>query len=341
MAEQQVPGLSLAIVDNNEIIFNSGFGKADLESGSNVDTATVFRVASLTKAMTATAILLLSNDGELDLDAPVQEYCATFGQKRWPVTARLLLSHLGGVRHYADGSNEFRNTTHFTSVGEALDVFKDDPLLHEPGTAFEYSSFGYDLLGCAIEGASGLSFSEYLDEHVFSPAGMTRTMPDNIYQVIPNRTRGYMSMSDASAQFWPDRYKEFMTPGEIHHADLYDASINYAGGGLLSTSGDLARFVLAYQSGRLVSDETRHEMWTVQETTAGEATTWGLGWIIADMNGEEQIPRLSGSNSGVSSGMVLLPEQDFAVVVLTNLEFIDTYPLIVTIGRLFGHFPEE
>ena len=166
-------------------------------------------------------------------------------------------------------------------------------------------------------------------------------MPDNIYRVIPNRTRGYMSMSAESAEFWPARYREFMTPGEIHHAELYDASINYAGGGMLSTAGDLARFVLAFQSGRLVSDETRQEMWTVQETTAGEATTWGLRWIIAGMNGEEQIPRLSGSNAGISSGLVLLPEKNFAVAMIANLEFIDPYPLIVDIGGLFGHFPEE
>ena len=82
-------------------------------------------------------------------------------------------------------------------------------------------------------------------------------------------------------------------------------------------------------------------MWTFQETTAGEATTWGLGWIIADMNGEKQIPRLSGSNGGISSGLVLLPEKNFAVAMIANLEFIDPYPLIVDIGRLFGHFPED
>ncbi len=341
MADQRIPGLSLAVVDGDEIVFAGGFGKADLEHGSDVDTDTVFRVASLTKAMTATAVMQLSEDGALDLDAPVRQYCPAFPQKRWPVTARSLLAHLGGIRHYRSGSGEFRNTTHFISVEEALGVFRDDPLGHEPGTRFEYSSFGYDLLGCAIEGASGRSFSQYLQERILAPSGMTRTLPDNVHRVIPNRTRGYMSMSADSAAFWPARYREFMTPGEIHHAELYDASINYAGGGMLSTAEDLARFVLAFQCGRLVSDETRQEMWTVQETTAGEATTWGLGWIIANMNGEAQIPRLSGSNAGVSSGLVLLPDKNFAVAMIANLEFIDPYPLIVTIGRLFGHFPEE
>ena len=103
--------------------------------------------------MTAVAVLKLYEQGRLDLDAPVWRYCADFPEKPWPVTARELLCHQGGIRHYRP--DEPTLTRRFASFAESLALFRDDPLLHEPGTAVQYSTYGYNLLGCAAAGAAG------------------------------------------------------------------------------------------------------------------------------------------------------------------------------------------
>ena len=134
----------------------------------------MYRLGSIAKTVTATAVLQLAEKGKLDLDAPVQRYVPSFPVKPWPLTCRQLLAHLGGVRWYEGG--EMESTQHYRSVTDALAMFKDDPLAFEPGTAFLYTSYGYNLLGAAVEGASGASYVEYVRRNVFAPAGMERAL---------------------------------------------------------------------------------------------------------------------------------------------------------------------
>ena len=177
MAGERIPGLSIAVVVDGALVWSRGYGTADLENHVPATATTAYRVASIGKTMTATAVMQLVEQGRIDLDAPVQTYCPAFPEKRWAVTSRHLLGHTSGIRHYGGPNEEAElfNTVHYDSVIEALDIFKDDPLLFEPGTAHQYSSFGYNVLGCVIEGASGQDFRTYLREHVFEPAGMAST----------------------------------------------------------------------------------------------------------------------------------------------------------------------
>ncbi|MBI4461854.1 MAG: beta-lactamase family protein, partial [Acidobacteria bacterium] len=286
----------------------------------------------------ATAVLQLAERGQLDLDTPIQTYCPAFPEKPWPLTARQLLAHLGGIRHYKDDA-EARGTDHYFTLAEALTVFQDDPLLHEPGTKFSYTTFGYVVLGCAIEGASGMDYARYMWEHIFHPAGMERTEPDDAFKVIPSRARGYVRMTEENARYWPERFRRFLPVGETYNAQLHDTSIKIPGGGFVSTASDLVRFALAFQSGVLVKPETRELMWTRQKTVAGEEITWGLGWILPRAMAGEKAVRISGGQPGTSSALVLLPAKGFAVAAIANLEGIDLYPLVVDLGRIWGHFP--
>ena len=120
----------------------------------------MYRLASVTKPITATAVLQLVEAGKVDLDAPIQRYVPAFPEKQWPVTVRHLLSHQSGIRNWTD--EEFHNTRHFASIAESLAVFKDDPLLFEPGTRTQYTSLGYNLMGAVVEGVSGKPFLDYL-----------------------------------------------------------------------------------------------------------------------------------------------------------------------------------
>jgi len=152
MASTHVPGLSVAVVENGAYEWASGFGLADAENNAPASEYTLFRLASISKSLTATAAMQLEEQGKLDLDAPVQKYCPAFPPKPWPITTRQVMGHLAGIRHYKGGPDdlEIGNTKHFDSPIQAgLDFFKNEALLSEPGKTFHYSTQGYTL-GCMV-----------------------------------------------------------------------------------------------------------------------------------------------------------------------------------------------
>jgi CubicO group peptidase (beta-lactamase class C family) len=263
--------------------------------------------------MTAVGAMQLVEAGKLDLDAPIQKYVAGFPVKAHPITTRHLLTHLSGIRHYKQGEGE--QTIRYPTLTEALSIFKDDPLLHEPEARYTYSTYGYTLLGAVIEGASGLNFSDYMRERVFKPAAMTDTQFDDLYAIIRNRAEGYT----------PRVYARF--DGNYRNDILMDASYKLPGGGFLSTAEDQARFAIAVQSGVLLKPETLKLMWTNQKTRDGRETGYGYGWYIGGRpkRATSSTPNeLSVSHGGVQAGFTadlwLLPEKKFAVAILTNLE---------------------
>ena len=131
MAKNNLPGISIAVVENSEYEWSKGFGRADLENFVPASSQTLYRLASISKPITATAAMLLYERGKLDLDAPVQKYCPAFPEKDWPITTRQLLGHLGGIRHYRSHSiydPEIISTKHFDDpISAGLNFFKDDP----------------------------------------------------------------------------------------------------------------------------------------------------------------------------------------------------------------------
>src|SRR5262249_30252030 len=137
----------------------------------------------------------------LDLDLPVERYCAPFPQKPWRVTTRDLLGHLAGVRGFGPGSTsspELLSNTHYDQLKDTLALFANDPLVAEPRTRYEYSNYGYDLIGCVLEGASEKTFEDLLRDAIFIPTGMTMTTIDDSTHIIPNRSRSYTHAKDGS-----------------------------------------------------------------------------------------------------------------------------------------------
>jgi len=192
-ASTQVPGVSVGVVENGEYEWAAGFGFEDLENNVPASEHTLYRLGSISKPLTAVGALQLYQQGKLDLDAPVQKYCPAFPEKSKPITTREVLGHLGGIRHYkseSQGDLEGGNTKHFDHPIQAgLDFFKNDPLVADPGTHFHYSTQGYTLVGCVMEGASGVKYADYMRQNVVVPAGMEHTQPDNRFAIIPYRTR--------------------------------------------------------------------------------------------------------------------------------------------------------
>ena len=303
-----IPAISAAIVRNNQIIFRRGYGLADLENKVPATVDTVYRIASVSKSLAAVAAMQLAEKGKLDLDAPIQKYAPSFPTKAFPITTRQLLAHLSGVRGYRSGEGE--RTIHYESLTNALAVFKDDPLDHEPGTKYAYTTFGYTLLGVVIEGASGMSYPEYLRDRILKPAGMLHTQVDDIYTIIPNRARGYS----------PTVYGQFN--GDWRNPALMDSSYKIPGGGLVSTAEDLGRFAIAVQNGVLIKPETFEQMTKNQKTRDGQETGYGYGWYVGQREGREPDGSVwhGGVQQGFTSDLWILPSKQIAVVILTNLE---------------------
>lgn len=304
MSRLGIPGLSVAVVVDHKLRWSNGYGLADVENFVPSKAMTAYRLGSISKPITAAAVMQLAERGKLDLDAPIQKYCPAFPAKQWPVTARLLLGHLSGVRHYNNVA-EVASTRHYNSVVEGLDMFKNDPLLFEPGTKYNYTTHGYAVLGCAVEGASGMRFEGYVRENVFKPAAMDRIRVDHVADIIPNRAQGY----------------EKTRSGELRNSGLADTSYKIPGGGFISTVDDLARFAIAMQTGALVKKETLDQMWAAHKTRDGKETGYGLGWRVSERNGMKEVHH-GGAQQRVSTFLYTIPEKGLAVVLMTNLEGI-------------------
>jgi len=310
MASTHVPGVSVAVVENGEYEWGAGFGFADLENNAPAGEHTLFRLASISKPLTATAAVQLWERGQLDLDAPVQKYCPAFPQKPSPITTRQVMGHLGGIRHYKSGSQddpEVGNTKHFDSPIQAgLDFFKNDPLVAQPGTHFHYSTQGYTLVGCVLEGASGTKYVDFMRQNVFLPAGMEHTQADDRFAIIPYRTRFYQKTDS----------------GTVQNADFLDSSYKVPGGGWLSSAEDMARFEAAILSDKLIKRTTRDLMWTPLKPSDGSKDTYGLGWGVGTEDGVSTVGH-TGGQQGTSTAFVIAPAQKAGVVVLTNMEDTD------------------
>jgi CubicO group peptidase (beta-lactamase class C family) len=310
LSQKHIPGMTLSILRDGQIVFSRAYGLADVENNVPATTVTELRTASVAKPMTAIAAMELVHEGKLDLDAPVQKYCQAFPVKKsptgkeWTVTTRELMSHRAGVRWYANDT-EAKNARHFKDINEAITVFGNDPLLFEPGTDFRYSSYGYVVVGCAIEGASHMNFADYMRQAVFEPAGMTETVADDPLKIIPHRGHGY----------------ERTMSGEIENAPFFDPSDRLPGGGWLSTSDDLVRFAGAVMSGKLVDHETLQQMWKGLSTQK-DRSSYGLGWGISKP-GEYQVVGHSGGQAGTSTILLLVPEKHLAVAAMANVEGAD------------------
>ncbi len=328
MVQHEVPGMSVAVARQNELIYSKGFGLADVEHAVPATETTRYRTASIAKPMTAALVLSLVEDGKLELDASIQTYVTEFPEKRWPVTSRQLLGHLGGVRHYKS-STETSSTAHYFNLKAALRTFADDRLLHEPGSKYRYSSFGYNLLGSVAESAGKSDYMSLLKEHVLDPSGMTHTVADNSFAIIPGRARGYFRATKSVMTTLPDDHN--FVEGGLYHSTLHDTSMKIPGGGLLSTAPDLVRFALATNQKKLLSENTLADMWTPQKTTDGKSTDYGLGWSIGTKSGRKAVWH-GGAQSGTSTTLLLYPDTGTCVAIMSNLQRLSLMNLAVAIA---------
>lgn len=333
MARQRIPGLSVAVGVDQRVVFNRGFGRADVENDVPASEKSIYRLASVSKPFTATAAMQLVEEGKLDLDAPVQTYVSGFPAKRWPVTPRHLITNTSGIRHYRSAESgyapqESRSVYHYQTLMEPLHIFQEDPLLHRPGERLSYSSYGFNLLGAVVEGASGVPFVEFLQENIFEPAGLETIREDDWYAIIPHRVRGYLRTKD----------------GLLRNATMIDTSNKIPSGGLCSRAEDLTKFGLALLSGVLLSGESVQEMFAMAKANDGSPIGsydddqkffgHGLGWWVTEDPQGRRLIRYGGSQPATRALIYILPDQKVTVGAMCNLGGVDLDTLAGRIAEI-------
>ncbi len=300
MAVDRIPGLSVGFY-LGDFIWARGFGFADLENDIAATELSSYRLASNTKSMTAVAVLQLAERDKIDLDAEVQRYVPYFPRKEWPVKVRQLLGHLGGISHYRNYEQEGHIKEH-KSTREAIAIFEDFDLVVKPGTQYNYTSYGYNLLGAVVEGASKQSYGEYLRENLWRPVGMDDTHMDDPDVLIENRVRGYRLLND-----------------ELKNSEFIDISSRFAGGGTRSTVLDLLNYARSLDTDEVLSEKSREFMFTSMRTENGYYTDYGAGWRVAPVNGRFHVQH-TGSQAETRTLLLKFPQEDFALAIAYNFE---------------------
>ncbi|MGB5418346.1 serine hydrolase domain-containing protein [Algibacter sp.] len=296
LRKQGIPGISISISKNGELIWSKGFGYASKKPRTKIDpNKTLFRIASISKSITALTLANLVENHTINLNRSIYNYLPDYPKNTYDFTVKELGGHLAGIRSYK--GNEFLLNKKM-SISEGVDLFKNDLLLFEPSTQFSYNTFGYVLLSEIMQKVSKTDFNKLVSNAVFKPLGMTNTMLDDSEKSIPNKTNFYRTKRKLSTPV-SNEYK-------------------VAGGGFLSTSEDLIKLGEEIISPQTVSKAALSEMITSQKLKSGQLTGYGIGFSVEKTI--KNTPKYFHTGGGVGASTVLLifPEESIVISVLTN-----------------------
>ncbi len=305
MAQQKIPGLSLAIVRDGQIVKARGYGLASVELNVPATERTVYQSGSVGKQFTAGAVMLLVEEGKLGLDDRISKYIAGTPDTWKAITIRHLLTHTSGIKDYTDGS--VMNLRRDYTDDELIKLTEDPHLEFMPGEKYEYSNSGYLLLGMIVSRVSGKFYGDFLHDRVFGPLGMDTIRVMNEADIIPNRAAGYQ-----------------LIKGEWKNQTYVAPTINTTGdGSLYLTVLDLAKWDLALTERRLFKASSYEAMWTPVTLNDGTTYPYGFGWRLEPTNGHRTISH-SGAWQGFLSNISRFVDDRLTVIVLVNTDTAET-----------------
>ncbi|MFK8163787.1 MAG: serine hydrolase [Lewinella sp.] len=297
----EMVGVSGAIWKDGKTIWQDGKGFRDRENQVAAEANMLHRTASISKTMTAVAILQLWEKGKLKLDDPVIKHLPSFPSKYSAITINHLLNHTSGIKAYRSRSEAF-STVQYNSLKDAIAVFQDRSLANEPGEAYQYTTYGYVVLGAIIEAASGKDYRTYMKENIWDVAGMENTDVEIFGQSYPNKSMLYKK-SDSGL------YQDIPT----------NLSVKVPGGGIQSTVGDLLKFGQAVIQHKLIKEATFDVMVTDKGIKPG-GNPYAMGWFLYGKEGDPngRIIGHSGSQSGTSTQFMIYLDHNMVVATLAN-----------------------
>jgi len=294
-------GVSVAIARGGDVLVAKGYGLADIENDVPATDETVYRIGSITKQFTAAGIMQLVESGDVSLDDELTRFLPDYPMQGHVVTVEHLLNHTSGIKSYTGlGERWARTISLDLSRDELVAMFKNEPFDFAPGDRYRYNNSGYYLLGLIIETASGQTYTEYLEEHVFPKAGLEATYYCDNRPIIPNRAEGYD-----------------VVDGEIVNDELIGMRQPFSAGSLCSTVTDLVKWTRALSSGAVVNPDSYLQMTTPRTLNDGSALTYGFGLVVGEFEEHPRVAHGGGINGFVTS-LARYPDDDVIVVVLTN-----------------------
>jgi CubicO group peptidase (beta-lactamase class C family) len=323
IADQNLPGISVAVGAGGEIVWAEGFGWADVEKRVPVEPDTRFRIGTASKMLTSAAVGLLMEQGRLKLDDEIQTYVPEFPTKKWPVTLRQLMGHTAGVRRDEGDEEDLR--THCERTTDGVKRFSSSDLLFEPGTRYRYSNYGWFLVSAAVEAAAGDQFFDFMRRQIFQPLGLKDTTADD--EPEPKRAVDYFPRFAADPRYGHQGPEQF------------DYSCFTGSSAFFSTPSDMVRFILAVNAGTLLQPATVQLLQTSQRLRSGEETGYGLGWDLETVELAGAQTRVIGYDGdlrdGIVSSFMIVPRHGLVVAVTSNIAFADTVSLALSIARAF------
>ncbi|HQR33037.1 MAG TPA: serine hydrolase [Blastocatellia bacterium] len=294
------PGAAVIAVKDGQVVFRKGYGMANLELGVPIEPDMIFRIGSVTKQFTAVSILMLMEQGKLNLTDEITKFLPDYPTQGHKITIEHLLTHTSGIKSYTNLPEWLPLWRKDMTMKELIDLFKDKPMEFAPGDSWNYNNSAFVLLGAIIEKITGQSYGDFVEKNIFAPLGMKQSFYDNTQRVIPRRAAGYSKNGSGYA-----------------NAQYLSMSQPHAAGSLMSTVDDLAKWDAALYTEKLVKQESLKKAWTPFVMNGGRPTNYGYGWGISTLQGEKVISHGGGIN-GFTCEAIRLPESKVYVAILTN-----------------------
>jgi len=298
LKERNIPGAVVAVLKNGKVVKMKGYGVASVEFGVPVTTKTVFEIGSVTKQITAGAIMLLVEEGKVSLDGKISAYIPNTPEQWKDVTVRHLLNHTSGIPSYSVlGGFELSLRM---NRDDFVRKFSDLRLDFEPGTKYAYNNSGYNLLGYIIESQSGMSYWRFLEERIYKPLGIKTAGDRDPRFVIRNRAMGYEFINGS------------LTGRDGNLTDLF------AAGAIVMSIKDLVKWEGSLRGATLLKRESLNEMWTPLRFNDGREHPYGLGFRLSPVR-ETRLVAHSGQTAGFGTSISRFIDEDLTVIAITNL----------------------
>jgi CubicO group peptidase (beta-lactamase class C family) len=302
MEEFRIPAVSVAIIDNGAIVMQRSLGMANIEFGISNTDSTAFQMASVTKLISATALMILAQEGKIDLNQDVRHYLPDLPETWRAMKVYDLVSHQSGIVDLLALQHLFR------SLEEAMDTATSRPLDFPPGTKTVYAGGDYAVVMLLIETITGLSFQEFLDQYLFSRLNMKHSVFNNMEQDFIYRTYDIMPYAATTYKWNAQQEKQQIF-------SMLFPRWTYPAGGLFSSIADLATWIVALDRDLILRPEFRDQMWTSSRLRDETPSPFGVGWIVDKIDDE----KATGHSGGPAlADVVRLPEKKISVIILTN-----------------------
>jgi D-alanyl-D-alanine carboxypeptidase len=331
--EHKLPALSLAVMENGQLVYAKSYGYANLESALPARPEHRFEIGSITKSFVALGVMLLVEEGKINLDARADTYLGPLPPALAPITVRQLLAHTSGLQENPDaaGTKAIEARTTPITEAEALELIKPMPLLFTPGSRWSYSNIGYDMLGFIISKVSGKFYGDFLQERVFAPLQMTETRLIKPYASTAGMVVGYQRAATGVRPFV--------------RSDVWRSWASQGAGSIESTTLDMVKYNAELRQGTLLSPQGYAQLWTANALVQARKDPnnpmdsdihYGLGWMLSNVNGHPKVYH-SGGMPAFTTDFIRYTDDGVSVIVLTNLGQAGEAPMKVSryVAKMF------